>query len=111
MKKNFSLQETNKKYDRLVEAVKHDINKYLARERRKDLPEGVDFWDFDCKVGADEATAKTVHVKEISKTIDAVVSEKVPSIYIEILAKPGVRAKKNAGGDVDHADDEENDKE
>jgi hypothetical protein len=95
MKKNFSLHETNKKTDRVVEAIKHEINKYLARERRKALPEGVDFWDFDCKVGSDTTTAKTVHVKEVSKSIDEVVLEKVDSVYIEILAKPGVRAKKN----------------
>lgn len=94
MKKNFSLHEKNKRPDRVIEAIKADINKYVARERRKDLPEGVDFWDFDCKVGADAASAKAVHVKEIGKSIDAIVSEKVESIYIEILAKPGVRTKK-----------------
>lgn len=94
MKKSFSLHEENKKPDRVVEAVKKDVNKYLARERRKELPEGVDYWDFDCKVGVDAASAKEVHLKEISKSIDEVVTQKVPAVYIEILSKPGVRAKK-----------------
>lgn len=95
MKKNFALQAPNKKPDRVAEAIKAEVNKYLARERRKTLPAGVDYWDFDCKVGADEKTAQRVHVKEISKSIDEVALGKGTSVYIEILAKPGVRTKSN----------------
>ena len=93
MKKNFALHAPNKKSDRVVEAIKAEVNKYLARERRKSLPEGVDYWDFDCKVGIDADSAQRVHVKELSKSIDHVALRKVPSVYIEILATPGVRAK------------------
>lgn len=94
MKKNFSLTEANKKPDRVVEAIKYEINKYLARERRKTLPEGVDYWEFNCKVGANDASAKDVHSNEISKSIDEVVKQNVPSVYIEILAKAGIHSKK-----------------
>ena len=94
MKKNFSLTETNKKPDRVVEAIKYEINKYLARERRKTLPEGIDYWEFQCKVGANETSAKTVHSNEISKSIDEVVLLNSPSVYIEILATGGIHAKK-----------------
>ncbi len=93
MKKTFALQAPNKKPDRVVEAVKAEVNKYLARERRKSLPQGVDYWDFDCKVGADDKTAQRVHVKELSKSIDEVALGKKASVYIEILAKLGVRGK------------------
>jgi hypothetical protein len=93
MKKNFPLTAANKKPDRVIEAVKAEVNKYLARERRKTLPENVDYWDFDCKVGVDASSAKTVHVKEISKSIDEVAKKKVETVYIEIFAKSGVRAK------------------
>ncbi len=93
MKKTFALQAPNKKPDRVVEAVKAEVNKYLARERRKSLPEGVDYWDFDCKVGVDEGSAQRVHVKELSKSIDQVAQRNVPSVYIEILATHGVRTK------------------
>ena len=93
MKKIFTLQAPNKKPDRVVEAVKAEVNKYLARERRKSLPEGVDYWDFDCKVGVDEGSAQRVHVKELSKSIDQVAQRNVPSVYIEILATHGVRTK------------------
>lgn len=96
MKKNFPLTSPKHKPDRVVESVKAEVNKYLARERRKALPEGVDYWDFDCKVGADASSAKDVHVKEISKSIDAVAKQQVPSVYIAIFAKPGVRTKKPA---------------
>ena len=94
MKKNFSLTETNKKPDRVVEAIKYEINKYLARERRKTLPEGVDYWEFQCKVGATDTSAKSVHSNEIGKSIDELATQNVPSVYIEILAKAGIHAKK-----------------
>ncbi len=97
MKKNFSLTSTKHKPDRQVELVKHEINKYVARERRKILPQGVDYWDFDCKCGATADTAAILHLDEISKKIDAVVAGKSDSVYVEILAKPGIRKKKPLG--------------
>ncbi len=98
MKKNFPLQDPKHKPDRVVEAVKAEVNKYLARERRKDLPKDVDYWDFDCRVGVDADSAKSVHLKEISKSIDEVALKKSPSVYIEIIAKTGVRSGKSRGG-------------
>lgn len=94
MKKSFSLTAPNRKPDRQVEYVKHEINKYLARERRKSLPTGADYWDFDCKCGIDATSANPVKVTEISKGIDQAVAAESGSVYIEILAKPGVRNKK-----------------
>lgn len=94
MKKNFSLTSPKHKPDRQVELVKAEVNKYVARERRKALPEGVDFWDFDCKCGAAADTAIVLHVDAINKKIDEVAAAKAESVYIEILAKPGVRKKK-----------------
>lgn len=99
MKKLFSLTSPNHKPDRVVEAVKAEVNKYIARERRKSTPEGVDFWDFDCKCGKDAASAVVVHVSEIGKQIDKTVAAgATENVYVEILAKPGVRAKKFTPG-------------
>ncbi len=95
MKKTLSLTAPNKKPDRQVEAVKHEIKKYIARERRKSLPPGIDFWDFDCKFGAEASRATVIHVAEINKKIDEIVASSAPSFYIEILAKPCKRLKKN----------------
>lgn len=94
MKKNFKLTDEKLAPARQVDAVKHEINKYIARERRKPLTTGVDFWDFNCKIGADLASATEVHVSEINKSIDAMVAKNLESFYLEILAKPGHRAKK-----------------
>ena len=47
MRKIFELRPEGKHPDRVLEAVKHEIRKYIKRERRRDLPEGAHFWDFD----------------------------------------------------------------
>lgn len=94
MKKNFKITESKIAPARQVDAFKHEINKYIARERRKKLPEGVDFWDFDCKFGADVDSAKVIHLSEINKSIDSILTDDVVSFYLEILARPGKRIKK-----------------
>ena len=94
MKKEFKLTDPRKAPARQVDAVKHEISKYLARERRKPLPEGVDYWDFDCKIGADKDKAEVIHVAEINKGIDRIVGENADHFYLEVLAKPAYRKKK-----------------
>ncbi len=93
MKKTFKLTDPKKAPARQVEFVKHEIKKYLARERRKTPEKGADYWDFDCKIGKEEATATVVHVAEINKSIDQVVTSGDEQFYIEIIAKPARRAK------------------
>lgn len=92
MKKTFSMEHPKIKYPRMVEGTKNQIRKYIKRERRKELPEGVDFWDFDCKFGDTEAEAKAVHLKEMDGCIDDAATRGLMSFYVEILAKEGVRA-------------------
>ena len=99
MKKTFELTHPKKTYPRLVEGVKSDVRKYIKRERRKELPEGVDYWDFDCKFGDTEAEAKGIHLSEIDKCINDAEARGLTSFYIEILAKEGVRAKPAKEGD------------
>jgi hypothetical protein len=94
MKKTFNLTHPKTKVPRLVEAIKNEIRKYLKRERRKPLPEGVDFWDFNCKFGDTEAAAIAIHVDDITKNINQAEAKKLESFYLEILAKPGHRSKK-----------------
>jgi len=95
MKKTFQLTDAKIKRDRLIEKVRYEINKYIKRERNKKLPEGVDFWDFDCKFGATLEEAKTIHLSEITKNIDQARDLQLESFYLEILAKPGLRTKKS----------------
>lgn len=94
MKRTFQLTHPKIKRDRLIEGVRHEINKYIKRERRKTLPEGVDFWDFACRFGHSEEDAKVIHLAEITKSIDKVAALELESFYVEILARPGHRTKK-----------------
>jgi len=97
MRKTFQLAVEGKNRDRVVEAVKHEIRKYVKRERRRDLPEGVDFWDFDCRFGVTEQDCEVVHFATLTAHIDAVVKAAGAQLYVEILAKHGVRSAKPEG--------------
>lgn len=94
MKKTFTLTHPKIKYARLIEAVRRDVKKYIKRERNKTLPEGVDFWDFNCKFGNSAEDSKEIHLAEINKCIDKAEEQELESFYLEILAKPGRRTKK-----------------
>jgi len=91
MKKTFSLAVEGKNPARLLDATKHEIRKYLKRERRRDLPEAVDFWDFDCRFGPAQHTASVVHLAELIPMIDALVQNGGTQFYVEVLAKHGHR--------------------
>lgn len=91
MKKTFPLKLEGKSPERMLEATKHEIRKYIKRERRRALPEGVDFWDFDCKFGSTEENAVVAHLAELIPLIDALVKSDGAQFYIEILAKHGHR--------------------
>jgi len=95
MKKTFELTHPKIKLERRVDSVKHEVKKYLKRERNKKLPEDFDYWDFDCKFGNTEAEAKVIHLSEINKLIDQTQIEKLTSFYIEIMAKPAIRQVKS----------------
>ena len=92
MKKTYVLNIEGKSRDRLLDASKHDIRKYVKRERAKSLPEGVDFWDFECKAGASEQDAAPVHFAEIMGSVDALVKDGANQFYIEITSKHGHRS-------------------
>jgi hypothetical protein len=94
MRKTFPLRVPGKEDVRVAEAIKVTVTKYVKRERRKTLPEGVDFWDFRCKVGADCETATDTHLTAVSKAIDDVGTTGAAEVYVEVLSCPGHRAKK-----------------
>ncbi|ALU44586.1 DUF6172 family protein [Pseudoalteromonas rubra] len=99
MKKTFELTHPKIKLARRVDAVKHELKKYLKRERNKTLPIGADYWDFDCKFGNTEAEAEPVHVSQLNKLIDKTQEENLTSFYVEILAKPAVRRAHDSSDD------------
>ncbi|WP_375057978.1 DUF6172 family protein [Zobellella sp. DQSA1] len=100
MKKTIALTHPRLKPARLVDSIKHDIKKYLNRERRKTLPAGMDYWTFDCRFGASEEVAEKIHTSEINTHIDAAVAQELPGFYVEILARAcNHQPRSSAAGD------------
>ena len=96
MRKTFQLHVEGKNRDRVLEAIKHEIRKYIKRERGKALPAGADFWDFDSKAGVDEASAQAVPFPELIRAVDALVAAGNRQFYVEVLRKPGKRTPRPA---------------
>lgn len=94
MKKTFSFKSKNKVPARQLDAIKFEVKKYVARERRKPTPKGVDFWEFDCRFGFTEDTAEVIKFVDIRSCISRAFDEGKESFYLEILAKPGYKPKK-----------------
>ncbi|HAK47350.1 MAG TPA: hypothetical protein DCO79_15705 [Spirochaeta sp.] len=94
MKKIFSLTDPKRNPARMIDAAKYEVRKYLKREQKKALPEGFDYWDFDCRYGQTEEEAETIHVSTINKCLDQAEEQNLESFYLEILARPVKRKKK-----------------
>lgn len=91
MKKTFPLTQPRLHTDRVLDAVKHEIRKYLKRERRKPLPEGADFLDFDCRFGLTQDSAETTPLPDLMRQVDAAATSGATHIYVELLSRPGRR--------------------
>ena len=91
MKKTFALKAAHKHPDRVLDAIRHEINKTLKRDRRKELPPGADFWDFDCRVGAHTDSAAAVPLGELNRAIDEVAQSGAEQVVVEIAARPAQR--------------------
>ena len=91
MRKTYPLRPEGKHPDRVLDAVKHDIRKYQKRQRRVALPEGVDFWDFDCRFGPSKDAAEVLHPGALMAALDALAQAGGAAAYVELLAKPGHR--------------------
>ena len=103
MRKIFPLAVEGKHPDRLLEATKHEIRKYLKRERRRELPAGMDYWAFDCQFGPTQADAQPVHVAAVIDLIDEAVADGAPQFYVEILARAAQRQYRPQGERGGHA--------
>ncbi len=91
MRKTFPLRLEGKHPDRLLDATKHEIRKYLRRERRRALPPGMDYWDFDCRFGPTAEAAEPAPVGALIGLIDAQVQAGSAQFYVEILARAARR--------------------
>lgn len=103
MKKTFALQVEGLHPDRRLDAIKHEIRKYLRRERGKPLPEGTDVWDFDCRFAVPPHAPAAVALADIIGLIDAAAAAQAAQFYVEILARsakrpPRIHPPENADG-------------
>ncbi|MGY5451402.1 DUF6172 family protein [Agarivorans sp. MS3-6] len=105
MKKTYVLTHPKRNLARIIEAAKHDAKKYIKREKGKTLPTGTDFWDFDCKYGANEAEAEVIHVSQINACMDKAEKLELPSFYLEILARAEQRPAKSFDADENSEDE------
>ena len=84
MKKTFLLTNPKKDPQRVLESIKSNIKKYIKREKRKELPEGSNFWKIDCKFGTTKEDAKEIRFEDIMKNINEASEQKQESFYIEL---------------------------
>ncbi len=105
MKKTYQLQIEGKNRDRLLDAAKHDIRRYLKRERAKVLPAGADVWDFDCRCGAAPADATAVTVAELISAVDALAQGGAAAFYVEVVARAGQRPVRHVDAPAGAPDD------
>lgn len=96
MKKTFPLQAPGKADARVRDQIRHEVNKYVRRERRKPLPEGYDWWHFSCRVGPNAAEAAALELDAVGAAIDRVAGPATASVYIEILKQPALRPGRRA---------------
>jgi len=88
VKKIFKLTDPKKHEDRVLESIKHEIRKYIKREKKKSLSDAETmYWDFDCRVGASEPTATAIEIDKLIKSLDSYQTTDTTEIYVEILVK------------------------
>ncbi|MDM5263475.1 DUF6172 family protein [Sulfurovum sp. XTW-4] len=105
MKKIFKLTDEKKHEDRVLEAVKHEIRKYVKREKKKKLDDAQNtYWDFDCKIGTTSDTAKVVAYDALIKELDTVKANGATECYLEILAKVVQKPTKETDLEEDSAE-------
>ena len=87
MKRTFKLTAEGKDDARVRDKVRHEINKYVKRERRKELPEDGLRWDMRCTLGVSEATAQAVDLKALGAAIDKLAEEGNATAFVSIKAE------------------------
>ncbi len=106
MKKTFQLSDGDKNKERVLEGIKHEIRKYIKREKRKTLPETSDYWDLKCKFGKNNEEPQVIRFIDITKNIDEAGQGDADSFYLEILSEAAKRKPREKNTDVEDDFDE-----
>ncbi|GKT02210.1 DUF6172 family protein [Acidovorax sp. SUPP3434] len=107
MRKNFTLISPNKQRERVLDGVKHEIRQYLRRERKRELPAGSNYWDFDCRFGLTKESAETVPLADLIDHVGAAAADGADAFYVEVLARPAVKAVHERRATPDDEGDDE----
>ncbi len=91
MKKTFQLKVANKNIDRQIDSIKNEVRKYIKREKNKRLPEGFNFWSFDCKFGKSQEESSEIKFVDVIKSIDFAASENYDSFFLELVARADIK--------------------
>ncbi len=100
MKKTFALHVEGLHPDRRLDAIKNEIRKYMRRERGKTLPEGADFWDFDCRFALPPQEPQPVALADVTALVDGAAAGGAAQFYLELVAKPAKRAPRPVDPDA-----------
>ena len=84
MKKTFPLHLPRKADARVLDAIKHEVRKYVRRELNKAHPDGSKRGTFTCVVGATPADTQETTLKNISAAIDRVAQSGADQVFIAI---------------------------
>lgn len=99
MRKTFNSTLKARTATAFLDAVKHEIRKYIKRERRRDLPEGADFWDFDCRFGRTKEDAAVAHLSALTGLINSAWRPRVaPSSMWKFWPNPAAHATARRAG-------------
>ncbi len=112
MKKTFLLTDAKKDPQRVLDSIKHNIRKYIKREKRKPLPKDSNFWKIDCKFGKTEESSVEIRFEDVMKNISEASEQNLESFYIELIAQPGTmnfKKKERVEAEVQEEELEEGD--
>jgi len=87
LKKKFLLTDEKKDPQRVLDSIKHNIRKYIKREKRKELPEGTNFWKINCKFGKNEENLLEIRFEDIMKSINEASEQNLESFCIELTSQ------------------------
>jgi hypothetical protein len=88
MKKTFPLHDPRKADARVLDAIKHEVRKYVQRELKKAHPDGAKRRTFACFVGPNQTEVHEATLKDVSTAIDRVAQAGGDQVFIEIKSAP-----------------------
>lgn len=107
MKRTFSLVHPKIKPARLIDSARHEIKKYVKKERNMPTGRDIPFWDFDVKFGEDEESSVGISFKELNQYMDKAAEAGAEQFYVEIVKVAGVIVEPEAPEDAFEIEPEE----